>query len=62
MELARNFSRAFWSPTVWLPSNISWADIEPTLENKYADYRHLAYPLPMALALLVIRYALERYD
>ncbi|OXU26390.1 hypothetical protein TSAR_013424 [Trichomalopsis sarcophagae] len=60
MEIARNISSAFWSPQIWLPPNISWADIEPTPENRFADYRHLLYPLPMALVLLVMRYALER--
>ncbi|CAB0043426.1 unnamed protein product [Trichogramma brassicae] len=61
MELARNFSDIFWTPNIWLPPNVSWADIAPTPQNRYADYRQLAYPLPMALALLLLRYALERY-
>ena len=60
MDLARNLSRAFWSPDVWLPPNITWDDIAPNARNQYADYRHLLYPLPMALVLLVLRFALER--
>ncbi|XP_034941966.1 ceramide synthase 6 [Chelonus insularis] len=61
MEILKNISSAFWSPDVWLPPNITWNDIAPNSENKYADYRHLAYPIPMALGLLVVRYALEKF-
>lgn len=60
-DIARNISSTFWSPSVWLPPNTTWDDIAPTPENRFADYRHLLYPLPMALMLLVLRYALERY-
>ncbi|XP_015124479.1 ceramide synthase 6 [Diachasma alloeum] len=61
MEILGNISSAFWSPDVWLPPNITWDNIAPNSDNKYADYRHLVYPLPMALGLLVIRYCVERY-
>ncbi|XP_014211823.1 ceramide synthase 6 [Copidosoma floridanum] len=61
MELARNFSQIFWSPDVWLPPNVTWDNIAPTPENRFADYRHLVYPIPMALVVLVLRYALERF-
>jgi hypothetical protein len=60
LELARSASKVFWSPDVWLPPNITWEDVAPTPSNGFADYRHLFYPLPMALILLVVRYALER--
>lgn len=60
MDILRNVSSAFWSTDVWLPPNITWEDIKPNSDNKYADYQHLIYPLPMAFALLIIRYALER--
>ncbi|KAK0080804.1 hypothetical protein PV325_013298 [Microctonus aethiopoides] len=61
MEVLKNISSVFWSPDIWLPPNITWDDIAPNSENKYADYRHLIYPLPMALGLLLIRFAMERY-
>lgn len=60
MDILKNVSSAFWSTDVWLPPNITWDDIKPNSENKYADYQHLIYPLPMAFILLIIRYALER--
>lgn len=60
MNILTNISATFWSPEVWLPPNITWKDISPNADNKYANYQHLVYPLPMALVLLGIRYALER--
>lgn len=60
MNILNNISAAFWSPDIWLPPNITWQDISPNADNKYANYQHLVYPLPMALILLGIRYALER--
>lgn len=60
MDILKNVSSAFWSTDVWLPPNITWDDIKPNSENKYTNYQHLIYPLPMALFLLIIRYALER--
>ncbi|XP_043290137.1 ceramide synthase 6 [Venturia canescens] len=61
MEILTNISSAFWSPDVWLPPNTTWDDIAPNSDNKYANHQHLIYPIPMALCLLVLRYALERY-
>lgn len=61
MNILRNVSSAFWSPNIWLPPNTTWADISPNAENKYANYQHLVYPLPMAVVLLCLRYAVERY-
>lgn len=60
MEILANVSSSFWSPDIWLPPNITWDNIKPNSDNKFADYRHLIYPLPMALCHLVIRFALER--
>jgi len=60
MNIFLNISATFWSPHIWLPPNITWEDISPNADNKYANYQHLIYPLPMALVLLGIRYTLER--
>ncbi|KAF7272109.1 hypothetical protein GWI33_015074 [Rhynchophorus ferrugineus] len=53
----------FWSPSVWLPPNTTWADISPesSTEIRHADHRDLWYPLPLALVLLLIRYLFEKY-
>ncbi|KYN31831.1 LAG1 longevity assurance like protein 5, partial [Trachymyrmex septentrionalis] len=61
MNIFLNISATFWSPHIWLPPNITWEDINPNADNKYANYQHLIYPLPMAIVLLGIRYTLESY-
>lgn len=61
MDILTNISSTFWSPDIWLPPNTTWDDIAPNSTNKYADYRHLLFPIPMAFILLGIRYAIERY-
>lgn len=60
MNTLKNITSAFWSPDIWLPPNITWEDIKPNSENKYADYQHLIFPVPMAFILLLMRYTLER--
>jgi len=60
MDILGNISITFWSPNIWLPPNITWEDISPNADNKYANYQHLIYSLPMAVVLLGIRYAFER--
>ncbi|ENN71458.1 hypothetical protein YQE_11876, partial [Dendroctonus ponderosae] len=59
----RKIVDTIWSPNVWLPPNTTWADIAPesSQEVQHADYRHLFYPLPMALVVLLIRYLFEKY-
>lgn len=53
---------AFWSEHVWLPPNTTWADLSPNSADgvRHTDHRHLLYPVPMALIMLVLRYLLEK--
>ncbi|CAH2207487.1 jg26265, partial [Pararge aegeria aegeria] len=53
----------FWDEDVWLPPNTTWDDIAPGPDKEvvYADYRHLLYPIPLALVLIVLRQTLEKY-
>jgi hypothetical protein len=60
MSVVRTLMDKFWNPDVWLPPNVTWADLEPNDKIAYADHRHLAIPLPFALVLLGVRYVLER--
>lgn len=52
----------FWSESIWLPPNVTWADIAPGArpDVRHADYRDLWWPLPMAIGLLLIRICIER--
>ncbi|XP_063217897.1 ceramide synthase 5-like [Bacillus rossius redtenbacheri] len=57
----QSFLDKFWSPAVWLPPNVTWEDLEPTADRPYADYRHLVFPLPMAVAMWLLRCLLEKH-
>ncbi|XP_023706928.1 ceramide synthase 6 isoform X1 [Cryptotermes secundus] len=61
MSLLQTLMDKFWNPDVWLPPNVTWADLEPNDKIAYAEYRHLVIPLPLAVVLLVLRFILERY-
>merc|ERR1711936_496957 len=56
-HLLTQISEAVWQPTIWLPPNSTWSDIE--LPEK-AQFGHLAYPLPLAFILMVLRFFLDR--
>ena len=56
-HLLTQISEAVWQPTIWLPPNSTWSDIE--LPEK-AQFGHLAYPLPLAFILMVVRFFLDR--
>jgi hypothetical protein len=61
--LYRTVMDTFWSEYIWLPPNTTWQDIAPesSTEIQHPDYRHLFYPLPMALVMLYLRYVLEKW-
>jgi len=48
----------FWSPSIWLPPNITWADFEGRPD--FAQFHHLLVPFPLALVLVLVRLLFER--
>jgi ceramide synthetase len=60
MSLLQTLMDKFWNPDVWLPPNVTWADLEPNDKIAYADHRHLVIPLPLAIVLWALRFILER--
>lgn len=52
----------FWDENVWLPPNVTWADIAPGPDKAvvYADHTHILYPIPLALVFILLRYVLEK--
>ena len=50
-------SGLFWHQGVWLPPNSTWSDIE---RPGSAQFSHLAFPLPLAFIMMVLRFFLER--
>lgn len=48
----------FWSPSIWLPPNITWQHFHS--DQGYAQFSHLLYPFPLALVIIVVRALVER--
>lgn len=59
--MLQRLSDLFWSPSIWLPGNTTWADLEPDEKMSFTNYRHLyIYPIPLALVILLVRFAIEK--
>ena len=58
MNLIMSASEMFWSPTIWLPPNITWADFDS--DPNYAQFYDLLYPFPLAIVLIAVRVLVER--
>ncbi|XP_055842170.1 ceramide synthase 6 [Episyrphus balteatus] len=63
MDIVKIIGSTFWSTNIWLPPNVTWEDIAPGSrpDVHHADYRHLIWPLPLAVIVMLIRYTLERF-
>ena len=54
-------SEWFWSEYFWLPSPVTWADLQRNGTAFYPDTNDMLIPIPMAAGLFVIRLLWERY-
>ena len=50
----------FWWDRIWLPVNLTWADLEDRDGRVYAKASHLYVTVPYALVFLLVRYTFER--
>ena len=50
----------FWWDRIWLPANLTWADLEDKDGRVYAKASHLYVTIPYALVFLLVRYTFER--
>lgn len=55
-----SLSEWFWQERLWLPPNNSWAALEDRDGLVYAHPRDMLAALPLALALVVMRFFFER--
>ena len=67
-SISGDISSWFWSPSIWLPPNITWENFkEPSVLNNtviqpqdYAIFSDLWYHIPMAFMLMILRWVVER--
>ena len=52
----------FWWDKIWLPAELSWADLEDKEGRIYAKASDLYVTVPYAFGFLLIRYLFERYN
>jgi hypothetical protein len=51
-----DLSAWFWTEHVWLPPNITWADVQPQPDSrKYTEFSDLWYPIPAAFLIILLR-------
>ena len=55
----QDFGRWFWNDEFWLPPNVTWEQFREPQGVRYANFRDLLYPLPMAVLFIVIRFVVE---
>lgn len=51
----------FWWERLWLPANLTWADLEDRDGRVYAKASDLYITLPLAFLFLIIRHLFETY-
>ncbi|XP_038126755.1 ceramide synthase 2 isoform X2 [Cyprinodon tularosa] len=51
----------FWWDKLWLPAELSWADLEDKEGRVYAKASHLYVTVPYAFGFLLVRYLFERW-
>jgi len=57
-----DLSAWFWNPSIWLPPNMTWSDVDPSTHTvKYTQFSDLCYPIPAACFIILIRIFFERY-
>ena len=56
-SMVRVLAEVFWSPSIWLPPNVTWSHFEDRPDS--AQFHHLLLPFPLALLLLLLRRLVE---
>ncbi|CAL9701305.1 unnamed protein product [Knipowitschia caucasica] len=51
----------FWWDRLWLPENVTWADLEDREGRVYAKPSHLYATAPLTVGFLIVRFMFERW-
>ncbi|MED6252920.1 hypothetical protein ATANTOWER_019352, partial [Ataeniobius toweri] len=60
-EMFDTLYKWFWWDKLWLPAELSWADLEDKEGRVYAKASHLYVTVPYAFGFLLVRYLFERW-
>jgi len=61
VQLLSTFSNIFWSESVWLPPNLTWADVRPRPgSNSHTRFEDLWLPLPVGFTIIFLRAAVMK--
>ena len=62
--MASQVTKWFWNEHIWLPPNVTWSDLEVSMNPKQgvavAKFTDLWYPIPAAFIVIAVRFAFER--
>lgn len=50
----------FWTPSFWLPSNITWSDFKDTEDVVYPKFQEICYPVAYSIIVVFVRLIIER--
>ncbi|XP_032025433.1 ceramide synthase 4 isoform X3 [Hylobates moloch] len=60
-RMLSSFNEWFWQDRLWLPPNVTWTELEDRDGRVYPHPQDLLAALPLALVLLAMRLAFERF-
>lgn len=58
-RMFRTLCSYFWWERLWLPANLTWADLEDRDGRVYAKASDLYITIPMAFLFLIVRHLFE---
>ena len=58
--LVPNIWSTFWSPSFWLPANVTWDDVKSNDVIQYPDFSHICFPILLSLGVTALRFLIER--
>lgn len=52
--------KSFWTPSFWLPPNVTWNDFNDTETITYPKFHDICYPIGYSALVVIIRIIVER--
>ena len=59
---ANQLWNSFWTPSFWLPPNVTWEDFRDSENVVYPKFIDMCYPVIYSVFVVAIRFIIERYQ